>query len=362
MNKTRSFLIMNPYGIGDVLFSTPVISSLRAYDSDCRVFYLCNQRTYDIVKDIPGLTGFFIYDRDDFVRVKSVSFVQWTKKWWNFIQSIRREKIQIALDFSLNTGIGAIPFLAGIPRRVGLNYRRRGRFLTDSVAITGFEGRHAAEHYLMALKPLGIPVVHNGLMIGINDAAKVRADRFLEERAVSATDRVIGIAPCGGQAFGPEANIKRWPEEYFADLINVFAQRFPSKILLFAGPGEQKEIDRIMAMVKDPSACFSLTQASLSECAALVDRCELFIGNDTGPLRFADALKKKIIAFFGPVDEKVYGLFPFDAQRHRYMFSDVPCRPCYQKFRIRQCAMDRACLKNISVDQVVNAVEELIGK
>lgn len=354
-----SFLIINPYGIGDVLFSTPVISSLKAHIPHSAIYYLCNRRTAELLKDHPDINGIFIYDRDDFARVKAVSFWQWVKKWMTLIRQIREKKIQAALDFSINTGIGAIPMLAGIPRRAGLDFKHRGKFLTDSVIMNGFEGKHVAEYYLDVLALLKIPRAESGLSIGINAQAKEWAQVFFRDHHIADGDQVIGIAPCGGEAFGPQACIKRWPEEHFIELINALMDNPAVKIFLCAGPAEQDEIDRIMSGLKHPERCFSFTKITLVQCVPLVDRCDLFIGNDTGLLRFADALKKKIVAFFGPVDETVYGLFPYDPARHRYLSFHTPCRPCYRRFRLPICEMDRACLKNISVESVLKAVEEL---
>lgn len=360
MDKINSFLVINPYGIGDVLFTTPVIRSIKAHDPNSRIYYLCNRRTVDILKDHPDITGVFVYDRDDFQKVKVTSLWAWVKKWLAFFRQIRKEKISVALDFSLNTGIGAIPFFSGISRRIGLNYKKRGRFLTESIPIVGFEGKHVAEHYLMVLPLLGIPQSETGLTIGMNTKAYEWAQAFFHDHGIYGNDRVIGIAPCGGEAFGPQAYLKRWPEKNFIQVINVLTRDVCCKVLLFAGPGEKEEIGRIMSGLDYPDRCFPLAQTTLVQCVPLIDRCDLFISNDTGLLRFADALKKKIIAFFGPVDEQVYGLFPYDLKRHRYMSCHIPCRPCYQKFRVKECTQDQACLKNVSVDRVLGAVDELM--
>lgn len=212
----------------------------------------------------------------------------------------------------------------------------------------------------MVLDYLGIPKTSTGLTIGVNAEAKAWADGFIKDHGIGSDECVIGIAPCGGQAFGPQANIKRWPEENFSELINGLIEKYQCKVLLFAGPNEEEEISRILSGVKEREKCFALTQISLLQCVPLIDRCDLFIGNDTGVLRFADALRKKIIAFFGPTDEVVYGLYPFDPSRHAYMFADVDCRPCYRKFRLPECQHDRACLKNVEVDEVIGEAGRLL--
>ena len=100
----------------------------------------------------------------------------------------------------------------------------------------------------------------------------------------------------------------------------------------------------------------------MPETVALVEKCFLFIGNDTGPLRFADALNKKIVALLGPVDENVYGPFPSGQARTIVIKKDIACRPCYKKFRLPPCLHDKECLKSITVKEVLAAVRNLLGR
>jgi ADP-heptose:LPS heptosyltransferase len=88
----------------------------------------------------------------------------------------------------------------------------------------------------------------------------------------------------------------------------------------------------------------------------------LFIGNDTGPLRFADGLHKKIVALFGPVDEKVYGPYPMQEGRTIVLSKQLACRPCYRNFRLAACSSDRACLRSITVQEVFSAAQKLLGR
>ncbi|RKY34835.1 MAG: hypothetical protein DRP69_03625, partial [Candidatus Duberdicusella sinuisediminis] len=80
-----------------------------------------------------------------------------------------------------------------------------------------------------------------------------------------------------------------------------------------------------------------------------------------GLLKVANALNKKIVAIFGPVSEKVYGLYPFKPSQHIILKKDLPCRPCYKKFRLPECPYDIACLREITVEEVFSAVSKLIS-
>ena len=64
----KSFLLINPFGIGDVVFSTPLIANLKEKFPRARIFYLCNKKVYPILKNHPSIEKVFIYERDEFVR------------------------------------------------------------------------------------------------------------------------------------------------------------------------------------------------------------------------------------------------------------------------------------------------------
>ena len=125
------------------------------------------------------------------------------------------------------------------------------------------------------------------------------------------------------------------------------------------GPNEKKEVDTLLASLSEVPRIYEFTEAPIEKIVALVHFCDLFIGNDTGPLRFADALQKKIIAFFGPVDDTVYGTFPLNSKRHRLLKKELPCRPCYRKFRLPDCPHDLKCLQEIQPEAVTQEVFDL---
>jgi heptosyltransferase-2 len=354
-----SFLIINPFGIGDVLFSTPLIRNLKENFPGCRISYLCNRRTEPVLKHNPYIAQTIVYERDEFEALRRSSKIAWAKKFFELIGQIKAQKAQIVFDLSLNSQFGFFSWFAGIRKRLGLDYKRRGRFLTQRVTIDGYDDKHVADYYLDVLQLMDIPAKRHCLEVYTDRESKAFADEFIDTRGLK--DKfIVGIAPCGGQAFGPQAYVKRWPKEKFAELIKVLVKEHKAKIFIFAGSNEKEEVADILERAESAGDCYEFTDLSLEKIIALVDKSSLFIGNDTGPLRFANGLDKKIVALFGPVDDTVYGLYPHDPKKHRVIAHDLDCRPCYQKFRLPKCSYDRRCLKDISVEEVLKAVKALI--
>ena len=67
------------------------------------------------------------------------------------------------------------------------------------------------------------------------------------------------------------------------------------------------------------------------------------------------------VSIFGPVDEKSYGPYFIKGTHIVVSRKDLPCRPCYKKFRSKDCN-ERLCLETITVDEVFQAAEEVLKK
>ncbi|MBN2483558.1 MAG: glycosyltransferase family 9 protein [Candidatus Omnitrophica bacterium] len=358
----KSFLVINPFGIGDVLFSTPLLSNLKKAFPQSDIYYLCNSRAVRILKNNPAISGFFIYDRDEFERVRKMSTRIWLKKTFSFLKNIKKKRIEVALDLSLNSQFGFFSWVIGIPRRIGLNYKGRGRFLTDKIPFSGFCDRHVAEYYLDVLRALPVETETFPFAVFTSSGVSGWAKEFIEQNQLTGKP-IIGLVPCGGEAFGKDAKIRRWDKEKFAGLAVQLIDRFDAEIFLFAGPKEKREVDHIINMTGSyKDRCHDLSEISLEEMIALMRHCSLCIGNNTGPLRFADALDKPIIALAGPVDERVYGSYPASAGRVKVISKQLSCQPCYRNFRIIPCEHDHQCLEQISVDEVLAAAQEVISR
>ncbi|MFH1791617.1 MAG: lipopolysaccharide heptosyltransferase I, partial [Candidatus Omnitrophota bacterium] len=62
----KNILLFNPFGIGDVIFSIPVINALKQSGEKYNITYVCNRRVYPILSDHPCLDDVIIFEKDDF--------------------------------------------------------------------------------------------------------------------------------------------------------------------------------------------------------------------------------------------------------------------------------------------------------
>jgi len=355
-NKVKSFLIINPFGIGDVLFSTPLVRSLKENFPSSKIFYLCNRRAYPVLEDNPLINKIFVYERDEFDAIKKVSKLSWIKRIIGFVLEIKKENIDIVVDLSLNSQFGFFAWFAGIRKRIGFDYKKRGRFLTEKIKINGFEGKHVIEYYLDLLQFLKVKPLSLHTELFVNEGDKLWSKDFLKSHNINKENIFICIVPGGGESFGSNAYRKNWPLDNFVKLSECLQKNLKIKLCILLGPKE-KEIGKAF---NQGSNLVVFSPSTVMQASAIIDRCNLFISNDSGLLRVANALDRKIVTIFGPVDEKTYSPYPFDSKKHVVIKKDLPCRPCYKKFRLPECLYQLKCLKDITVEEVFDSVKSLI--
>ena len=106
-NPTK-ILIINIFGIGDVLFTTPLVANLKAQFPKARIGYVCNERSLAVLKNNPHIEKIFIYSRDEWVGVYRKSIFAYFNKLRHFIKSIRQEGYDVVFDLSLSGFMGFI--------------------------------------------------------------------------------------------------------------------------------------------------------------------------------------------------------------------------------------------------------------
>ncbi len=112
-------------------------------------------------------------------------------------------------------------------------------------------------------------------------------------------------------AIAPSTNWQRknWPLENFSDLIKRLFKKEEkcfASIVLLGNKGEKKDCERL----KKSLSCFDVYNFagtfSILEILALLNKCKLYIGNDSGLTHLAATSKSKTLALFGPSRNDIY--------------------------------------------------------
>src|SRR3989338_7130143 len=109
MSEPRRILIVNPFGIGDVLFSTPLVRAVRRAFPQAYLAYLCNRRTEEILRRNEHLKELFIYERDELVALWKQRKRSAITAVMSLLRAIRRRRFDLAIDLSLGERYSFLP-------------------------------------------------------------------------------------------------------------------------------------------------------------------------------------------------------------------------------------------------------------
>jgi len=151
---------------------------------------------------------------------------------------------------------------------------------------------------------------------------------------------------------------RRWPAEYFIQLIQEIRVLKPEMILVLIGNKQEASyVNQISKhFLHDNRVVDSSGKLKLDELIAVMKNAAGIITNDTGPLHLALALRKKTIGLFGPCSPDQYG----QMQTCIPVYTNVYCSPCVHEFINPPCAGDNQCMKRMNVSMVINAWKKLM--
>lgn len=353
-------LLINPFGIGDVIFSTPLIEGLKKNLPDPSVSYICNKRTYGILEECPMLDNVFVFEKGDYKKLWKSSKVGFLREYLSFIIKIKRKRFDIAIDMSMGHQYGLLLKLIGVPERIGFNYKGRGRFHTRKVEFSGFDDKPIGEYYKDLLVAAGFKIdtkTRTKIWWTAEDEKYIEA--FLLKKSIQKDDTIVGMTPGGGISFGEKKiAFKRWSGRKFAELSDRVIRETGAKVILIWGPGEEALIEDIIAAMTEKPIIAPKT--TVRQMGTLMSMCNCVVCNDSGPLHVAVASGSTTVSVFGPSDSNVYGPYP-KSGRHIVVSKDIKCSPCYKKFKAPDCDT-LECLNSLNVEDVYCAVKKLLKK
>lgn len=349
----KRVLLVEPFGIGDALFVTPILRALKEEAGAAIVDILIGSRTREVFEKNPHVNEIFVVDLD---KLRA-------QRWWRtvldvfrLVASLRKRRYDLLIDCSLSRRYAFVgKVILRIPERIGFDYKARGIFLTRRVSIPqGYERKHVIEYHADLGRLAGLLVRHRkpDFFVGEEDDANVRS--FLNVRGVAEHCRYVVVAPGGGESWGKDAHFKRWKPDFFSELLRRLSGKIDfDAVVVLGSRGESHLGEEIRQGMEKPVYNWS-GLLSLRESACVLKRALLLLANDGGIVHMARALEIPVIALYGPVDEKIYGPYPPGPQFLALGRTGLECRPCYQRFRYNSACPHRECLTRFYPDEVMD--------
>jgi len=165
--------------------------------------------------------------------------------------------------------------------------------------------------------------------------------------------RVVCIHPAAG------TEMRQWPAEYFAELIDLIVTGHGVHAILIGGPDEMEIAQKVLDGVRQRSEVYCLVgKIKLAELPTLISRCALFVGNNSGPKHIAAALGVPTIGVHsGVIDSMEWGPLGDNAVAIR---RDMSCSPCYL-VKPSDCPKDLACIRGLGSGSVYRLASKMLA-
>jgi ADP-heptose:LPS heptosyltransferase len=170
---------------------------------------------------------------------------------------------------------------------------------------------------------------------------RTSATKFLSSNGAEDGVLMIGVGP------GSKWESKVWPEERFADVISLLGDRYGVLPVVLGGPEDGEKGERLVSVWR--KGINAAGRLSIRESAAVLEKCALYLGNDTGVMHLAGAVGTPCVAIFAAVDW-IGRWYPFGDENTIFR-TRVECEGCHSP----TCRNNLKCLDMITVSQVFEA-------
>jgi len=267
---------------------------------------------------------------------------------WKYAQVLRARGYADAYVLPNTLKYALIPWLAGIPVRVGYKGEMRhgliNRMHHDDVPQRPMVPFYAALAGAPGPAPADVP--RPAMRVTAADSAAVCA-----RHAIDAARSLVLFAP--GAEFGAA---KRWPARHFAALAQAVRARDPqAQIGLLGSPKDKAACDEIVALTGADGMVNLAGATRLEEAIALIAAASAVVANDSGLLHIASALNRPVIALYGPTDPDHAPPF---SDLARAMSLRLDCSPCKQ----RECPLGHHnCMEQLEAPLVWQALRPMLS-
>ena len=342
----EKILVRGVNWIGDAVMTLPALRSLKKVFPESRLSLLVKPSVAPIFEKSPFIDEVILYEEKGFIGKLRLA------------RRLKKDRFSRAILLQNAFDAALISFLAGIPERSGYDRDGRGRLLTRAIPYDSDDRKvHHVDYYLNLLGASGMAVeyLRPWIRLALEERLSARK-RFADSRRP-----VLGIN--AGAAYG---SAKRWLPQGFAEVADWFIRDTGGTAVIFGGAAERWITDEIEKKLRHllregsgsradvgSGTLLNLTgKTSLRELIGLISECDVFLGNDSGPMHIAYAVGTPVVALFGSTDPDLTGPL---GKGDSVLRADLECSPCFE----RTCRKNELqCMNGISSDDVYLAIRE----
>ncbi len=338
----KNILIIKWGALGDLIMATSTIKTVRENYPHAKITMLANSIMRQLLPEGEIIDEYLLIKKSG-RRVDESALNQ-----FKLIFTLRRRKFDLVINLKWKSERAALlTYLTNAKTRVGYKENSFYNVFTHSI-IHPAGGYHEIYRNMDIVKAIGLKPAAEKPIIFISGDDRAFARKFFEENKL-AKEKTVCIHP------GASKENRAWRPERYSELSKKIAEKFGVKILFTFGKDELNLVRGIKDAVGE-NALLSPQTKTVSQLAALIDMCGLFISVCTGPMNVANAVSTPIIALLGSTDPLDWSPF---GEEHRTIKSPLVLNEYTDED-------ERAALDQISVEKVWSVVdkklEELLKK
>ena len=344
--RIKKILVLKYRSIGDIILAGPALEALRLTYPKARIDLVVDDVFEDICHAHPNV-DYLILNKRHRGKMGKLDYLMLDLR---FLSKIRKQKYDLVVDLHCGPRSALVAFLSGARYRMGDRLRLRNKIAYNISAPIPAKGAHTVDVLLNSLFPLN-PIFPDAPSLSLNyhDAEGLFVRDFLGKHGVTEKDTVVMVHP------GARVDIKRLPAEKMGSIVRWLIDELGVKVIY---AGNNNDIAPIAEIVSySGRRGLIATNLPLGRLAALIGACDLFLGNDSGPMHMAAALGVPVVAFFGPSDPDIWGPVSDTARVVRNL-PLMECQPCDQK----NCPHKGAhCMTKIKLNDIKRAVTSVLS-
>ncbi|MGH9460623.1 MAG: glycosyltransferase family 9 protein [Vicinamibacteria bacterium] len=341
--SARRILAVRLDRLGDLLMTLPALAELRRLAPDAEIELAVGSWNEEIARGLPFV---------DRLRIVDAPWSAWGKRVrWRDAERALRDGGTPDLAIEFQGDVRAIMLMArtGATLRAGYGDTGGGYLLTHvglwDEARSWYRQNVELLGVLFPGKPLSETIEPYNFLLP--------EDRRLGQEVMDGLGLkrrpFIGIHPSAGRA------IKQWQVDRYAALADRLAEATSGTVILTGSASDRELVEKVAARTESGPLTL-IGGVGLRGFAALLERLDLFVSGDTGPMHLADAVACPGVAIFGPSDPRRYR--PESDDMRTVVRNPLYCSPCNMIRRPpRECAILEApeCVSTVTVDQVFEA-------
>ena len=272
--RIRRILIVRLAPLGETILMTPVIRAMRQAFPDAHIACMIDSIRTDLVRANPNLDEVIPYE-------SSIP---------KLIYGMAKRSFQLAVVLQPTFRLVLHTFLAGIPYRIGFETNSGGKRLLH-LAVPNNTNQHETARYLDVVRLLGIEPNSDEPEVFVDRKSQAWASEFLCNAKINSNLLLIGLNPGAGTTY------RRWAVEKFAEVGKLLQAEYQAQLLIMGGPREADLPLELAALISGRTTV--ITDTTPMQLASIIQKCDLFISNDTGPMHLSTAIKTTTVALFG---------------------------------------------------------------